>query len=411
MAFNLSGLRLSDVFGAVNNVSPRAAGIIPVAAAAEPPSIFTTPGEDEEDKGTDTDTDTDTGDEGTYAGSPLETDEPFNPGMSFPVPGYEDAIQDDYGEPRAYRGGYHEGTDIVAPEGTDIVAPVAGEIVSIHTSTNGGNIIHLQGQDGRLYKFMHMSEFAVTAGATVTAGQTIGYVGNTGHSSTPHLHFEIHENGAPTDPHDWLMGVASGAITGATEEAAEPEIGRFENEQPTTFTAIEEWVKREAWKGEYSGFTEIIGLFVDAWGNKFYGENGRWPEPQEIISDPGFNQAAMLQPFSATFTGPNVGVVNGPEGRFFYVNDPVWGMKFNPVDGPRPGIDIAFEGQQADPSEVEFVPSPGQEGASPVPFGQPANLGGGSEGGGGGAAASGGPTPPTGPAPPLPAPDTGIVPT
>ena len=57
---------------------------------------------------------------------------------------------------------------------------------------------------GRVTLYAHMSAFAISGGATVTQGQVIGYVGSTGNSTGPHLHFEVRVNGATTDPKQYF---------------------------------------------------------------------------------------------------------------------------------------------------------------------------------------------------------------
>lgn len=104
----------------------------------------------------------------------------------------------DYGFARV--GHLHEGNDIFAIRGTPVVAPVGGRIER-RTGGNGGNAVHLFGQDGHRYYFAHLDRFGATG--RVDAGTMIGTVGNTGNAITtlPHLHFEIHpDGGLPVNP-------------------------------------------------------------------------------------------------------------------------------------------------------------------------------------------------------------------
>lgn len=149
-------------------------------------------------------------------------------GQFFPVPGYFEAYYNnrgghtDFGDPREYRNGVHQGTDIGAPLGTPIVAPANGTVTSIHTSTNGGNVMWVTDSQGRLHKFMHLSAGVqgVGVGTPVQAGQTIAFVGNTGSSSTPHLHYELHVGGRPVDPWDYLNVLGSGAGAASAIDAS-----------------------------------------------------------------------------------------------------------------------------------------------------------------------------------------------
>jgi murein DD-endopeptidase MepM/ murein hydrolase activator NlpD len=106
------------------------------------------------------------------------------------------------------RGHTHQGQDIIAAEGTPLRSPKAGTVYwKAYQGGGAGHYLVIRGTDNRDYVFMHMREASPLAkGDTVTAGQTIGAVGNTGSSSGPHLHFEIWPNGwyaensAPIDP-------------------------------------------------------------------------------------------------------------------------------------------------------------------------------------------------------------------
>lgn len=120
----------------------------------------------------------------------------------WPLPGYSPGsaygwrIHPIWGDRR-----FHAGEDIGAPSGTSILAADSGIATVIPDNGNGyGNYIIINHGGGRTTLYAHMSGFAVSNGATVTQGQTIGYVGSTGNSTGPHLHFEVRVNGATTDP-------------------------------------------------------------------------------------------------------------------------------------------------------------------------------------------------------------------
>ncbi len=96
----------------------------------------------------------------------------------------------------------HNGVDFAAPTGTAIYAAGKGTIISAAFSGGAGNLIKLSHGDGLETRYMHLDAFApgITAGTPVTQGQLIGYVGTTGGSTGPHLHFEIRVNEAYVDP-------------------------------------------------------------------------------------------------------------------------------------------------------------------------------------------------------------------
>lgn len=124
----------------------------------------------------------------------------------WPLPGYSPGsaygwrIHPIWGDRR-----FHAGEDIGAPMGTPILAADSGLVTVIPDNGNGyGNYIMINHGGGRVTLYAHMSGFAVYNGATVTQGQTIGYVGSTGNSTGPHLHFEVRVNGATTDPKSYF---------------------------------------------------------------------------------------------------------------------------------------------------------------------------------------------------------------
>jgi len=107
-----------------------------------------------------------------------------------------------------YRWGrMHEGIDISVPEGTPIRAAADGTVIleqSEYESGGYGNYTCVDHGGGLSTCYAHQSSFAASVGASVSQGDVIGYSGNTGHSTGPHLHFEVRINGAPTDPLGYL---------------------------------------------------------------------------------------------------------------------------------------------------------------------------------------------------------------
>lgn len=94
----------------------------------------------------------------------------------------------------------HKGTDIGASTGTPVIAAAAGIVSAAGNSISMGNYVVISHGDGITTRYYHNSKLAVSQGDVVTAGQTISYVGSTGWSTGPHLHFEVRVNGTPVDP-------------------------------------------------------------------------------------------------------------------------------------------------------------------------------------------------------------------
>jgi len=97
-------------------------------------------------------------------------------------------------------GGWHNGIDIGAHTGTPILAADSGMVTFRGWSGNYGYMIKIDHGNGMVTLYAHLSAFNVQLGDTVQKGQVIGYVGNTGYSTGPHLHFEVHVNGTPVNP-------------------------------------------------------------------------------------------------------------------------------------------------------------------------------------------------------------------
>ncbi len=99
----------------------------------------------------------------------------------------------------------HEGIDVSAPMGTPIEAPAAGVVRSTGWEAGYGNTIEIDHGFGIVTRFAHTSRILVHQGEHVQRGQRIALVGNTGLTTGPHLHYEVHVNGKPVDPLRYVM--------------------------------------------------------------------------------------------------------------------------------------------------------------------------------------------------------------
>ena len=119
--------------------------------------------------------------------------------LCWPLPGHT-YISCHFGEVDAFGNAGHRGTDIPAPEGTPILAAHSGTVLVSGWNDSYGNQVLLDNGAGLSTRYAHMTQTAVTAGETVTAGQVIGYVGSTGDSTGNHLHFEVMQGGVRVNP-------------------------------------------------------------------------------------------------------------------------------------------------------------------------------------------------------------------
>jgi murein DD-endopeptidase MepM/ murein hydrolase activator NlpD len=100
----------------------------------------------------------------------------------------------------------HTGIDFTAPRGTEIQATGDGKIVSIKKKSTGyGHHVIVDHGFGYKTLYAHMSKISVRRGQKVTKGQAIGYVGSTGTSTAPHLHYEVIYNGKKVNPINYCM--------------------------------------------------------------------------------------------------------------------------------------------------------------------------------------------------------------
>ena len=120
--------------------------------------------------------------------------------MRMPVSG---GVSSSFGmrtHPVYHRQRFHRGVDLRAGAGTPIHAPAAGRVLYAGWSGGYGRQVRLSHGEGLATTFSHMSRIAAAPGSMVQAGEVIGYVGSTGLSTGPHLHYEVYKNGKAVNP-------------------------------------------------------------------------------------------------------------------------------------------------------------------------------------------------------------------
>ncbi|MGC6284541.1 MAG: M23 family metallopeptidase [Polaribacter sp.] len=95
---------------------------------------------------------------------------------------------------------FHKGMDFSASTGTPVYASGNGKVIRAQRSSTFGKVIYIEHGYGYRTIYAHLSKMVVRRGATVKRGDLIGYVGSTGLSVSPHLHYEVHKNGRPLNP-------------------------------------------------------------------------------------------------------------------------------------------------------------------------------------------------------------------
>ena len=119
----------------------------------------------------------------------------------------EGRIMSTFGErndPFNGEGAFHRGVDISGGYGQAILAPADGVVESAEMRNGYGRTVVLNHGHGYSTLFGHMSGFAVTEGQHVQRGDVIGYVGQSGRSTGPHVHYEVHINDVPVNPHKYM---------------------------------------------------------------------------------------------------------------------------------------------------------------------------------------------------------------
>ncbi len=99
---------------------------------------------------------------------------------------------------------FHNGVDLATPSGTPIIASRSGIVTTATYDWNAGYYVVVDHRDGFQTKYLHMTHYIVSPGDYVAAGQVIGYVGSTGTSTGPHLHFSVYYNGSAVNPANYI---------------------------------------------------------------------------------------------------------------------------------------------------------------------------------------------------------------
>ena len=100
---------------------------------------------------------------------------------------------------------FHQGQDFAVPTGTPIFAPADGIVKRAYYIGGFGNHIKLEHSSGYTTTFSHLSKIFVRHGQKIKRGDVIGETGNTGRSTAPHLHYEVHYRGTPKNPLDYFF--------------------------------------------------------------------------------------------------------------------------------------------------------------------------------------------------------------
>jgi murein DD-endopeptidase MepM/ murein hydrolase activator NlpD len=98
----------------------------------------------------------------------------------------------------------HTGLDVAAPRGTPVIAPADGHVVFAGYHSAFGNMVVIDHGYGLTTKYAHTSHILVQVGDRILRGEMIARVGNTGRSTGPHLHYEVHKDGVPRNPMRYL---------------------------------------------------------------------------------------------------------------------------------------------------------------------------------------------------------------
>ena len=108
-------------------------------------------------------------------------------------------------DPMTGKRSMHKGIDFAGKYGAEVVAVSDGVVVSSRNRSGFGNTVEIRHGDGYMTRYAHNQENLVEVGQQVKQGETIAYLGSTGRSTGPHVHFEVWQNGRPVDPSRYIQ--------------------------------------------------------------------------------------------------------------------------------------------------------------------------------------------------------------
>lgn len=138
-----------------------------------------------------------------------------------------------------YVRGYHTGLDIGCRAGSPIYAAHDGTVIVSGYQGAYGNTVEIRANDRLVTSYHHMSQIRARKGQNVTAGTVIGYIGSTGMSTGPHLHFEVRVDGKDVDPGPYLSGASTiDQISTGGEQAGFGDVFEFPGKMLKVFETL-----------------------------------------------------------------------------------------------------------------------------------------------------------------------------
>lgn len=169
---------------------------------------------------------------------------------------------------------FHSGIDIAknsySVDGKPVLASAAGKVITAQSSSTAGNFIVIDHGNGMKTRYLHLKSFAVSVGQQVTQGQVIGYLGSTGRSTGPHLHFEIQVNDTAVDPLLYVRkpgsGGTSGSSAGGTGTSGNKTYSTLTTEQMDTLYAVVAQECASSYEGALAVISCILNRCDENWG-------------------------------------------------------------------------------------------------------------------------------------------------